>query len=173
MRAMTDPDYGPSGYLPPRQAKRKRKIVLRGQMGLGWPVAAVVAGVVVLLVAVAYLATKTGPPGPPFEPVVAIDRVDPRGAQVVEVDAHELLIVRAGGILRVFLAPGEVVWCPESQRLEGVNGVWTLPGRRTGGRGPSLAPVPAVVFDGRVYAAPSTPEDPGEPLGSDEQPACR
>jgi hypothetical protein len=43
------PDIGPSGYLPPRAAKRARKIMLREPLGLQWAVAAMIAGVLVLV----------------------------------------------------------------------------------------------------------------------------
>src|SRR5690606_17036265 len=56
------PDFGPSGYLPPRAARRARKIMLREPLGLQWAVAAVVAGLLVLLAGAGYLLWQSRPP---------------------------------------------------------------------------------------------------------------
>lgn len=167
------PDGGPRGYLPDRAAKRARKIVLREQMGIGWPVAALVAGVVLAGIALVYLLTRAGPPAPPFVPSVPIERIDPRGAGLVDVDGTKVLVVRAGGGVRVFLSPGDAVaYCPDSRRVESSDDVWSLTGRRTGGNGDSLQPLRAQVHEGRLYIdlRPHVPPPAPEPLG--ERPVC-
>jgi hypothetical protein len=179
-----DPDFGPRGYLPERAAKRARKIVLREQMGLQWPIAAVVAAVLVLIAGGLYLVLGTGPPEAPFAPIAAIDDVDPRGAAVLPAGAAagpdlaapaaDLAIVRAGGGIRVFALPtADVVYCEASGRLEAPGGaVWNANGRLVGGPGMSLQPIPAQAFDGIVYVAETThgPRAPAEDTG--ERPAC-
>lgn len=168
------PAFGPRGYVPPQAAKRARKIVLREPMGLGWPIAAVTAGVLLGLLGLFYLLTQTGPPGAPFAAAGPLRAVDPRGTAVLRTDAAPVLVVRAGGGVRAFLAPSETVaYCDASKRLEGSDGsVWTVDGRLTGGPGPSLAPIPAQVYDGTVYADPSHPADPPPPAPAGASPAC-
>jgi hypothetical protein len=178
-----DPEFGPGGYLPERAAKRARKIVLREQMGLQWPIAAVVAAVLVLVAGGVFLATGTGPPDPPFAPVLAIDEVDPRGAEVLAAGSRradlaaprtDLAVVRAGGGVRVFRVPTDAVaFCTASGRLEAPGGaVWNTNGRLVGGPGESLQPVAAQVYDGVLYvdetaAAPRLPAEAGT-----ERPQC-
>lgn len=174
-RGPARPDPGPRGYLPPRAARRARKIVLREPMGLGWPIAAVVAMVVVLAVGVTFLITRTGPPGPPAVAAGPLDAVPQGAAGVVEPpgDSVRLLVVRAGGRLRVFQAQGEAVrYCDESRRLEGDGRVWTLDGALVGGQGASLTPLPAQVHAGTLYVDPTRPGTalPAEPRG--ETPRC-
>ena len=53
-----DPDYGPAGYVPPKAAKRARKVVLRAPMGLAWVIAPLVVGVVLVAVAVVFFTTR-------------------------------------------------------------------------------------------------------------------
>lgn len=168
------PEYGPAGYLPERAARRARKVILRGRMGLGWPLAAVAAGTLVLVAGVAFLLTRTAPPGPPYAPLVAIDDVDPRAASVVPGAGREFVVVRAGGGVRVFRAPGPAVaYCPVSRRLEAADGtVWALSGRVVGGPGGSLAPVPAQVFRGTLYVDPARQLPPPSPQPGDAAPAC-
>lgn len=168
------PAFGPRGYVPPQAAKRARKIVLREPMGLGWPVAAVVAGLAVMALGAVFLLTRTGPPGPPFQAVVALADVDPRGAVIVAADTGEVLVVRAGGPVRTFAAPGvELSYCPASKRLEGDGGaVWALDGRHLGGPGSSLAPLRSQVHDGTVYVDVDHPltAPPAATVGA--EPAC-
>lgn len=170
------PEYGPGGYLPPRAAHRARKIILRERMGLGWPVAAIVAAVLVALAGVVYLRTATGPPGPPHVAVGALEAIDPRGAAVLDVPGAEAeaLVVRSGGVLRTFAAPATPVhYCAPAQRLEGADGtVWTVDGRRAGGPGASLQPMAAEVHDGVIYADPSALGDRPPPVGEDAAPQC-
>jgi hypothetical protein len=150
--------FGPGGYLPERAAKRARKIVLREEMGLQWPIAAVLAAVLVLAAGIWYVVGGTQPPAAPFEAILDIDEVDPRGAAVLTAGEppRPLVIVRAGGGVRVFRAPTDaVIWCAESGRLEAPGGaVWNTNGRLVGGPGDSLEPVPSQVFDGTLYVNP-------------------
>lgn len=168
------PEFGPRGYVPPQAAKRARKIVLREPMGLGWPIAAIGAGLLVGLLGVVYLLTQTGPPGPPFQALGQLDAIDPRGAEVLPARPEPVLVVRAGGGVRAFLAPDEAVsYCAGSRRLEGSGGsVWTVDGRLAGGPGPSLAPVPAQVHDGVVYANAAEPAERPPATAADASPAC-
>lgn len=171
------PEFGPRGYVPPQAAKRARKIVLREPMGLGWPVAAVVAGALLVLLGVVFLLTRTGPPGAPFAAVGAVADMDPRGATTLRASGGgggEVLVVRAGGPVRVFLAPAQdVAYCPASKRLEGEGGgVWALDGRLLGGDGASLVPLASQAHDGTLYAnlAEPLPAPPAADLGA--APAC-
>jgi hypothetical protein len=179
-----DAEFGPGGYLPERAAKRARKIVLREQMGLQWPVAAGVAALLVLVAGGIFLVTGIGPPGAPFAAVLEIEQVDPRGAEVLPAGevrgtdlappAADLAVVRAGGGVRVFVVPTpDVAFCEASGRLESPAGaVWNANGRLLGGPGASLTPVPAQVFDGVLYvdaASRGTPP-PAEDVGA--TPAC-
>lgn len=176
MTSQTDdrPDFGPRGYLPQRAAQRARKIVLREQMGLGWPLAAATAAVVVAAVGAVFLLTRDEPPAPPYTPAVPLEQVDPRGAAVVDVAGiGDVLVVRAGGGVQVFGAPErDAVYCPASGRLEAPGAVWNLNGRRVGGDGPSLQPVPTDVHGGTVYVDPTRRPPPPSPLPAGEQPAC-
>jgi hypothetical protein len=167
-------EFGPRGYLPPRAARRARKIILREQMGLGWPVAALGASLLVLLAGLAFLLLRTGPPASPFAAVGELSAVEPGGVGAVELGGEELLVVRSGGGVRVYLAPREAVdYCPASGRLEGADGtVWNLNGRRVGGPGDSLAPVPAEVHSGVLYADPTSAGPPPPPAGTDADREC-
>jgi hypothetical protein len=165
---LSGPDFGPGGYLPERAAKRSRKIVLREQMGLGWVLAAAAAALLVLLAGAVFLLTRTGPPAGPYRAVTPLADIDAGGAVVVAVDPlpRGLLVVRAGGPVRTFVAPpGGAAYCPASGLLEAPSGrsVWNLAGRRVGGIGESLRRVPSVVYDGVVYADPSTPQPAAAP----------
>lgn len=169
-----DPNFGPGGYLPPKAAHRARKIVLRGPMGVGWPLAAIVAAVVVLATGAAFLWFRARPPGPPFVLAAALTDIDASGGAVVPVGDEPILLVRAGGTLRAFAAPGfDVGWCPTSERLEqpSTASVWALDGALLGGEGGSLAPVRAVVHDADVYVDPAAGSArPPRPTGV--RPAC-
>ncbi|QBI20600.1 hypothetical protein ER308_14225 [Egibacter rhizosphaerae] len=172
---MSDPDFGPRGYLPPRAAARARKIILRGPLGLQWVVASVLTGLALVGVGIAYLTVQALPPAAPYEPVAAIDEVDPRGATTVPVgeEEEEVVLLRGGGSLRAFAAPDTAVhWCEESGRVEAADGrVWTRDGRRVGGQGASLGVLPVEVFDGDVFVDPTAPDAP-EPGGDDQSPGC-
>jgi hypothetical protein len=168
-----EPEYGPGGYLPERAAKRARKIVLREQMGIGWPLAAVGAAVLVATVGLTFL-LRSGPPDPPFRAIAPLTSVAPSSAELVESDNDELLVVRAGGTVRVFSPPADqILWCEASRRLESSAGqVWTLDGILVGGSGVSLRTLPSTVYDGRLYVDPTAPDTalPADPR--DETPAC-
>lgn len=169
------PEYGPGGYLPERAAKRARKIVLREQMGLGWPIAALVAGIVLVGLGVVYLLAGTAPPSEPFVAAGPIDEIDPRGAATLEVGGAQVVVVRAGGGVRAFAHPGVPVrYCPASGRLESPEAgmVWTPDGRLTGGDGQSLPGLPAQVHDGELYIDPTSPLPAPAPRARGEQPEC-
>lgn len=167
-------DYGPRGYLPERAAKRARKIVLREQLGVGWITASVIAGVLLLATGVAFVLSQTGPPGPPFVEAVALDEVSPSSTARVEAAGTAVVIVRAGGGLRSYLAPaGAVRYCPDSGHLEGDDdSVWTREGRLIGGPGESLEPVPAQAHAGTIYVDPSAPGPPPAPDDQGARPQC-
>lgn len=169
------PDFGPGGYLPRRAAQRARKIVLREQMGLGWPIAAVAAAVVVALVGAVFLLTRSAPPEPPFVPVARFEAIDPNGAATFPLDgaAGDVLVVRAGGGVRAYAAPDEeVAYCPSSRRLEAPGLVWNLRGRLVGGDGGSLRPVATRLHEGTLYVDPHSPGPAPEPTPAGESPVC-
>jgi hypothetical protein len=171
---MADPEFGPRGYLPERAAKRARKIILREQMGMGWPLAAVVAGLLLLVLGAVYLITRTGPPGEPFTAVAQLDEVDPRSLSVLPAGEADVLVVRAGGGVRAFLTPDTAVaFCPESRRIEGADGsVWTVGGRVQTEPGASLRPLPVVVYDGQIYVDAGAPGPPPPPDPAEVVPMC-
>lgn len=141
----------PIGYLPERAARRARKIVLRAPLGLGWIVASVLAGVVLLVAGAVFLLRSTGPPGPPF---VAVGRVETLGAAAVRDDLG-VLVVTVGGVRAFPLEPHRPRYCPTSGRLESPDGrVWSTTGRALDG-GPSLPTHPVVVHEGIVYVDPT------------------
>lgn len=169
------PEFGPGGYLPRRAAQRARKIILRERMGLGWPIAAVAAAVVLAIVGVVFLLTRTVAPGPPFVAVGPLEDVQPGEARLVEpADAPlPVLVVRVGGGVGVFEAPGEpVVYCAASRRLEAPGAVWNLRGRLVGGDGDSLRPLSSRVHDGILYVDPSTTTPAPAPARDGETPVC-
>jgi hypothetical protein len=156
------PEFGPSGYLPERASKRARKIVLRAPLGLQWPIAALVAGLVVVLAGVLFL---RGGDAPPPEPWVAVGEVADIGASR-SLEDLDVLLVGAGGRLRAFADAAEVGYCEPTNRLEAPDGrVWSLTGRGLGGT-PSLDEHPSLVQDGTAYLDPSRTV-PGPP-GSDD-----
>jgi hypothetical protein len=168
------PDYGPRGYLPPRAARRARKIVLRERMGLHWPLAALAACVLLVVVGLVYL-LRSGPPGAPFlslGPVEGLTADD--GTTVVPSDVYRaFLVVTAGGRVRVFAAPAaDVTYCEDTRALEGDGGqVWTPDGILVGGQGESLTPLASTVHRGQLYADPTAGTDlPEDPTGA--TPAC-
>lgn len=154
-----DTEYGPSGYLPQRAAKRARKIVLRERMGLGWPLAALAAAAVIAVAGVLFLLTWSSPPPPPWKAAGPLSAVD--GAAVVPVGGldHGVLIVRAGGGLLAFAAPAvPVAYCVASDHLESATGaVWGLDGRLLSDHlgEHSLRRIPVQVFDGTMYVNPA------------------
>lgn len=172
--ASNSPDFGPSGYLPPRAAKRARKIVLREPLGLAWAIGAVVAGVAVLVAGVVLL-LRIGPPDEPFVPIGPVATVDPRGADTLAAPGGEtVLVVRGAGGVRVFDSPPDGVrWCPATARLEGPAAqVWEPDGRLVGGVGRSLARIPAQVHDGTVYVDPTAAGERRTPRQRGVRPGC-
>ncbi|MFP5310502.1 MAG: hypothetical protein ACLGIR_13110 [Actinomycetes bacterium] len=162
------PDFGPSGYLPERASKRARKIVLRAPLGLQWLVAAVLAGVVVLVAGVLFLRSAGAPPGPPFE-LVPGGLTAAAPVTVGSVGGRDVAIVTAGGTVRVFDVEGldgGLVYCEGSNRLTDGTDVWLVTGRGTAGAR-SLSTLPSVAVDGELYADPTRtlpgPEPTDEP----------
>ncbi|MPZ87575.1 MAG: hypothetical protein GEU81_05760 [Nitriliruptorales bacterium] len=172
------PSYGPRGYLPERAAHRARKIILREQMGLAWPLAAAGAGILLAVVGIAFL-LRSGPPGEPYAPAGEIAAVARNAAEVIQIEGTDqsVLTVRGGGTVRTFAAPEEpLLFCQESRRLESPSGaVWTLEGILVGGGGQSLRPAPSLVYDGVLYidteALRTAAPPPASPRG--ETTACR
>jgi hypothetical protein len=151
--ASPEPEFGPSGYLPERAAKRARKIVLRAPLGLQWVVGSLVAGVMVLIAGVAFLQGRDRPPPEPWVEVVAIENLE-----VSRYDADlDALIVVGGGRVRVFAGAGHVDYCAASNRLETADGsgIWSLTGRGLDGT-PSLDEHPTTVTAGILYIDPTT-----------------
>ncbi len=173
--SVKEPEYGPRGYLPERASKRARKIVLREQMGVGWPLAAIGAAVLVATVGITFL-LRSGPPDPPFRAAAPLTAVAPSAAEVIAVQesGEEVLVVRAGGGVRVFTpSPDDIVWCADTRRLESAAGqVWTLDGILVGGSGVSLRALPSTVYDGQLYVDPTAPESPLPTDPRDESPGC-
>lgn len=174
---MTDehPDYGPRGYLPPRAAKRARKIILREPMGLQWAIAAVVAGVLVLVAGGVLLLSGTGPPGAPFAPVGELSQIDPRGAGELALhDGRTVLVLRGTGGVTVFEAPTVAVsWCaPRSRLLSPSGAVWQPDGRLVGGTGDSLTRLPAQVHGGVLYVDTASSGTQLEPDPRGESAVC-
>ena len=177
-RPPSTPEFGPRGYLPERAAKRARKIVLREQMGSGWPLAALVAAAVVAVAGVWYVVTATGAPSAPYVAVSELTAIEAGTAATfaTEPGQPDVLVVRAAGGVQAFVAPegGEVAFCAESGRLESSERtVWTPDGRLVGGDGASLAPLSVRVYDGAVYVDPSTAQQPPDPTPRGETPTCR
>jgi hypothetical protein len=171
----TDAEYGPSGYLPQRAAKRARKIVLRERMGLGWPLAALAAAAVIAIAGAVFLSTWSSPPPLPWEAVGPLGRVDRVSALPAGGLDHGALIVRAGGDLRAFAAPRDrVSYCAASGHLESATGVvWGLDGRLLSDHQgmSSLRRIPVQVFDKTVYVNPAAGDAlPARPGGA--VPAC-
>lgn len=147
-----DPDFGPSGYLPPRASQRARKIILRAPLGLQWVVAAVVAGLVVLAAALVFFRASSGPPASPYEPVGELAELP--DLVVTTIAGEEVAVLTAGGRPRAFAVsdgPGGIRYCPGPNRLVADEGqVWLPTGRGLGGA-PSLDEHPAVTHDGILY----------------------
>ena len=166
---MTTPsDFGPRGYLPDRAARRARKIVLRAPLGLQWVVAALVAGVVLLIAGLLVLDRAGSPPGPPWEPLGTVEELPASSSH----SDGDLLVVALGGRVRAFEAPQGTVYCAPSNRLEHPDGrVWALTGRGLGGTD-SLRPVPTLVVSGVAYIDPTAVGVPLDPLDTPAVPGC-
>lgn len=147
------PEFGPSGYLPGRAARRARKIVLRAPLGLQWIVASIVAGVVVVAAGLLFLLRSGAPPPAPWVELAQLADVG-----VTEVVGHadgEVLLVATGGRVRAFADAADVGYCAATNRLEAPDGrVWSLTGRGLAGT-PSLAEHPTLVQDGLLYLDPT------------------
>jgi hypothetical protein len=162
------PDFGPSGYLPERAAKRARKIVLRAPLGLQWVVASLVAGLVVVVAGVLFLQRGADPPPPPWVEVGAVEDLHPAG---VAADL-DVLLVTGGGRVRAFVGAEDVTYCPASNRLEAADGrVWSLTGRGFAAT-PSLSEHPTQLHDGRVYVDPTVSVPGPAPTSDEVEPGC-
>lgn len=162
------PEFGPSGYLPPRAARRARKIVLRAPLGLQWMVGSLAVGVVVVAAGLLWL-LGDDPPAEPWVAVGAVDDVTP----TAEPDELDVLLV-GNGRVRAFADADErgAAYCPASRRLESPDGqVWSLTGRGFDAA-PSLRGHPTRVHDGVVYVDPSRTTDTPEPSPETVEPAC-
>ncbi len=162
------PDFGPSGYLPDRAARRARKIILRAPLGLQWVVGALAAGVVVLVAGVLFLQRSGDPPPDPW---VAVGTTEDIGAAQVDDDLGAL-VVGAGGRVRAFAGATDVGYCEASNRLEAPDGrVWNLTGRGFGGT-LSLSEHPTLVQDGTVYVDPTRTAPGPTPTDDPAEPGC-
>ncbi|MGH3441658.1 MAG: hypothetical protein ACRDUY_06360 [Nitriliruptorales bacterium] len=164
------PEFGPSGYLPEKAARRARKIVLRAPLGLQWIVGSIVAGIVIVAVAVVFLARSGDPPGPPFREVATVAAV----GDALQLEERGALVLAAAGRVRTFVvAEGdEPAWCAASRRLESSDGrVWAPTGRALDG-GPSLDEHPTLVVRGVVYVDFSRVVEGPAPDDVDPSPAC-
>ena len=175
---MSGPEFGPGGYLPPKAAKRARKIVLREQMGFGWPLAAVAASLLVLIAGGAFLLQMSRPPAYPYVAFAPLTDVPAGGAATLTAPdtgwtAH---IVRAGGGVRAFAGePGDPTWGPESGRLETEDAAWRPDGtlvHRVGSARESLVPLRSVVHDGVIYVDVANLGTPPPPALGDRAPVC-
>jgi hypothetical protein len=162
------PSFGPSGYLPDRAARRARKIVLRAPLGLQWVVAALVAGLVVLVAGLLLLGPGSEAPGPPWIALGAVEALPESSTE----PGSGVLVVHVAGRVRAFAAPEGVAYCGASNRLEHPDGrVWALTGRGLAGTA-SLAPVPTLTVSGTAYLDPSTLGTPLDPVDDPATPAC-
>lgn len=144
------PEFGPSGYLPPRASKRARKIVLRAPLGLQWVVASLLAGVVLVGAGWLLLRSSAEPLPPPWVAVAPVEEV---GDARFDADL-DALIVGTSGRIRAFVGASGIDYCPVSNRLESPDGVWSLTGRGLGGAA-SLDEHPTFVRDDLLYVDPS------------------
>lgn len=168
------PDFGPSGYLPPRASQRARKIILRAPLGIQWVIAALVAGLVVLVAALVFFRTTGGPPGPPYEPVGELAELP--DLEITTVAGEEVAVLTAGGRPRAFAisdGPEGLRYCPGPNRLvAGDDQVWLPTGRGLGGN-LSLDEHPVLIHEGAVYVDVSRTV-PGPPASDDpvDPPDC-
>jgi hypothetical protein len=166
-RGEDDLEFGPSGYLPERASKRARKIVLRAPLGAQWIVAAVVAGVAVIVAGVWFLATAGDPPPEPWIAVGAVDEL-PAAEAATGID---VLVVAAGGRVRAFADATDVRYCEPTNRLEAPDGrVWSLTGRGFGTG--SLAEHPTLTQDGIAYVDPTRTSPGPDPEPDGVAPGC-
>jgi len=162
------PVFGPRGYLPDRAARRARKIVLRAPLGLQWVVAALVAGIVLLIAGLLVLGRAGSPPGPPWEPLGPVEELAESSFDA----STGILVITVAGRVRAFEAPEGAAYCTASNRIEHPDGrVWALTGRGLAGTD-SLRPVPTLVVSGLAYLDPTAVGDPLDPMDTPAVPAC-
>lgn len=146
------PAFGPSGYLPPRASQRARKIILRAPLGIQWVVAAVVAGIVVLVAALVFFRSSSGPPGPPYEPVGEVAELP--DLVVTTIAGEQVAVLTAGGRPRAFAVGAGLQglrYCPGPNRLMADGDRVWLPTGRGLAATPSLQEHPAVTHEGILY----------------------
>ncbi len=162
------PEFGPSGYLPPRAASRARKIVLRAPLGLQWVVGSLVVGALVVAAGLLWLLGDDAPQ----EPWVAVGEVADLDVTAQPPDLEVLLV--ANGRVRAFGDAPErgVAYCEASRRLESPDGeVWSLTGRGLGGVA-SLREHPVQIHDGTIYVDPTHTFDAPSPSSEAVEPGC-
>lgn len=170
-----DAEFGPGGYLPQRAATRARKIVLREQMGFGWPLAAIAASLLVVAAGVFYVVSTNRPPAEPFVEVAPLAAVPVGGGASLSAGGEEVFVLRADGLMRAFATPaGETLrWCEDSRQIESAQGqVWAPDGRQIGDGNASLAPLRSTVFKGVIYVDPTQPLPAPPPRPQGSAPAC-
>ncbi|MEX2421007.1 MAG: hypothetical protein WD670_04230 [Actinomycetota bacterium] len=162
------PEFGPTGYLPERASKRARKIVLRAPLGLQWMVAALVAGLVVVVAGVLFLQRGETPPPAPWVELAPVARV----GDALHDAEFEVLAVGATGRVRVFADAAEIDYCAASNRLEASDGrVWSLTGRAFAD-GTSLEEYPSLVQGATLYMDPTRTVAGPTASGDRVEPAC-
>lgn len=162
-------EFGPSGYLPGRAAKRARKIVLRAPLGMAWIVAAALLGAVVLVAGWVFLSGASAPPAAPFVAVGAPPGLDE--AEVLE--DLDVLVVSAGRV-RAFAGAEELglSYCARRGHIEGSQGrTWSLTGRGFGGVA-SLEEHPTVIHGDVLYLDPTRTLAAPPPLDEPAPPSC-
>ena len=171
---MAGPEFGPGGYLPPKAAKRARKIVLREQMGWGWPLAAVGAALLVAVAGGIFLLTAKEPPQAPYVELAFLAELEGPVYVGGAGGLPTVLVVRAGGAIRTFRAPpGDPTWCDQSRRVETASAAWTSNGAVVFGDQPSLTPLRSVVYDGTIYVDPTNPLPPPAAAPDGVPPVCK
>ena len=162
------PDFGPSGYLPERAAKRARKIVLRAPLGAQWIIGALVAGALVVVAGVLFLQSGDAPPP---EPWVAVATTAELGSSRYDPDLDALIVV-TGGRARAFAGAVGVEYCAASNRLESADGgVWALTGRGLDGTA-SLDEYPTLLSAGVLYVDPTRRIPAPDPVNDPVERGC-
>ncbi len=142
-------------------------------MGVGWPIAAVVAGLAIVAITLPLVLSSGGEPEAPFVDVGAIDAVPAAGSAFLDAGAAEVLVVRGTGSLLAFLDASEgAAFCPASRRIEDGERAWTVQGRLVVGEGSSLRPVAVSAFEDRLFVNIEEPAEPLPPNVGQEQLGC-
>ena len=146
-------------YLPPRAA-RARKLILRGQLGLGWIVGSVVFALVILVAGVLLL-VQGGRPGAPWVQVASLEDLPPGSVrQVTLPGGRAVLLDRREGRVRAFaVPPGEcaVTATPGGFARPCTGQRWGLDGAPQAGAAQPLPRLRVLAARGGLYVDPSTP----------------